>query len=483
MWHRVFGTANGCVLARRGHAARHSARYARHALSLALACAAWLAWTDAQAQARAEGRYYLELGYASGLLQPDTDDSHFSVAEERPAGFKIAAGHVINRQWGLEAFWTDLGETVMAPDDSVLKFTQYGLFGVYNTPLAGRWDLSLKFGAAVLDAKWRHDFSDEGRINPAGGITLRLPFQRYWWLALSYDAYTRDAAAVAFTIGRYFGIAPDWGQAWLASQDTGAEGNLRTTAIAAVDHAATEQHAGARQLAVLPDRAAARDNLISSSGEKIRTISVADVPEPVTFAGSPSARAAPLREGRDDVGGFGPPPAGGGALQLDRLEWGPYSNLERAQRAAKLARRSTGDKPTLTRRQGRYWLRLNVPDARVPLVRERIDAALRAASLRPDATAAPPAIPARPASASPASPAGAGGKWRVQLASFADVQRAEQMRSALAARGYAAALVQRRSKGRLLQSVQVSLPSRQAAQRFRRWADREYRVRSVLLRP
>ena len=443
---------------------RAPARFAGAALALA---AAWAAAGSAQALGRPEGRYYVDIAYAAGVLQPDTDDSHFSVRSEDADGFKLALGHVISRNWSLEAFWTDLGETVMAPDDSVIQYVEYGLMAVYNTALAGRWDLGVKLGGALLDVKWEHDFTDEGKLGLAGGISLRLPFRKFWWIDLGYDAYTRDASAVSLGIGRYFGLAPDWGQTWLATHDSGEGADIKSAVIAAVDHESAERYAPARQLAVLPDRGV-RYGADTVSADKIRTIAIADLPAPAP-ADDVVVRTAPLSDpGRGDAG-FGPPPTGDGAVRLARLEWGPYSNLERAQRAARLAKRSVGARPSLARRQRQYWFRVNVPDSRVDATRARIDAALDAASLEPDGGQVPDAPSA--------------GEWRVQLASLADAGRAERLRSELAARGYVVVLAPLRANGRRLQAVQLLVPSRGEAQRLKRLMDREYSVRSVVLPP
>ena len=464
MPHGVFGWIN------------HRALTGRVGMPCWLACAgllavAWLGADPAQALGRPEGRYYVDVGYAAGVLQPDTDNSHFSVRSEDTDGFKLVVGHVVNRNWGLEAFWTDLGTTVMAPDDSLIEYTEYGLMAVYHSALSGRWDVSIKLGAALLDVEWEHDFTDEGQLSLAGGISLRLPFRKFWWMDLGYDAYTRDASAVSLGIGRYFGLAPDWGQAWLATQDSGDEAGVRSVVTAAVDHESAKRHGSARQLAALPDRVIEHGGDRVSS-DKIRTISIADAPESAVYPGVRAARPVPLA---DDA-----PATGGGLLRLARLTWGPYSNLERAQRAGKLVKRSVGARPVLARRDQQYWVRVSLPDTRAASARERADIALRAASLAPDAPG--PGLLSRPPNVAPA-PAFSEGMWRVQLASFADAGRAESLRATLAGQGYSVVLVPRRSGGRHLQAVQILVRSRDEAQRLKRLMDREHRLRSAVLPP
>ena len=141
--------------------------------------------------------WYIGGALGQSSLNPD-GGSHWKVSDDKSTAKKLYTGVNINRNAGIEAFWTDLGDASLRSDDAKsgrVNYEAIGVAGVYRPPIniAGVRPLG-KLGIAKFTTK------DKGAVKSKQahgssvflGLGAEYPITQNINLRAEYDRYDKD---------------------------------------------------------------------------------------------------------------------------------------------------------------------------------------------------------------------------------------------------------------------------------------------------
>ena len=162
------------------------------------------------------------VGIGAGLsnLDPDTQGTPFTVADDQDTGLKVFAGvdlAAISPYLSVEAFYADLGQATLE-NRGKLDYGAYGAalnFG-FGGSMAPKWSAFVSGGVAKLDISADIPFSQEEDASLFFGVAGSYAIRRHWFLQLEYEYFAEDAQLLSLNLVRRF---------------RGSTSNVRTTPL------------------------------------------------------------------------------------------------------------------------------------------------------------------------------------------------------------------------------------------------------------
>jgi outer membrane protein OmpA-like peptidoglycan-associated protein len=160
-----------------------------------------------------ESRWYAGIGAGKSRLEPDTNNTIYSVSDDSSSGWKIYAGYDWNEKWGIEAYFADLGESGLSPNGTV-EYKDFGVSGLYyfhnNRGDSGRnqrTNLSI-FGKAGLGFMKNDSDVPYDRLNDAHimlGAGLEYGFANGIAVRAEAEFYDEDSQFYSISVLKRFG--------------------------------------------------------------------------------------------------------------------------------------------------------------------------------------------------------------------------------------------------------------------------------------
>lgn len=101
-------------------------RAVRGCVTLALATAMTMAPLVAAEAETKEGEWYVGAGLGISEMEPNTNNTDYSIDDERDFGGTVYLGYTLDKRWSVEGYYSDLGEVTLKPKGSI----GYGDVGV-----------------------------------------------------------------------------------------------------------------------------------------------------------------------------------------------------------------------------------------------------------------------------------------------------------------------------------------------------------------
>ncbi len=159
-----------------------------------------------------DNTWYLGAGAGSSNFDIDTT-AGISVNDDKDTGYKVFGGYDINRQFSVEAFYTDLGTTKFSPAGEA-DFSAYGASALWyfwrnagDYSMRHGWQAYLLAGVSSMDASASSDLG----FNPDDGSQFHYGAAlEYGWnnglaVRAGLDGYESDAAVASISLLKRFG--------------------------------------------------------------------------------------------------------------------------------------------------------------------------------------------------------------------------------------------------------------------------------------
>jgi len=160
-----------------------------------------------------EPRWYGGIGFGASRLDPDTNNTGFSVLDDSSIGKKLFGGYDWSDKLSLELHYTDIGEVDLSPNGSI-GYKNYGLSGLYyfynrsgDRAQKLRQDLSFfgKAGVGFMKNKSSvpNTREDDSHIMLGAGVEYGL--KNGFALRAEIELFEKDAQFYSFSILKRFG--------------------------------------------------------------------------------------------------------------------------------------------------------------------------------------------------------------------------------------------------------------------------------------
>jgi OOP family OmpA-OmpF porin len=164
--------------------------------------------------------WYLGAGFGITELDPDTNDTGYSVSDERDTGFKLFGGYDYSETLTLEGFYTDMGSAQLTspfpsqPDGSV-DYSTLGASVLWyfwrkgeNKSEDGRKGLQayLHGGLSFLNNSSSVEYSQNNSVQVQYGAGLEYGLDNDIALRAGLDLYDKDAGMLFVGVLKRFGI-------------------------------------------------------------------------------------------------------------------------------------------------------------------------------------------------------------------------------------------------------------------------------------
>ena len=164
--------------------------------------------------------WYLGAGFGITELDPDTNDTGYSVSDERDTGFKLFGGYDYSETLTLEGFYTDMGSAQLtspfpSQPDGTVDYSTLGASVLWyfwrnaeNKDIHGRKGLQayLHGGLSFLNNSSSVEYSQDNSVQIQYGAGLEYGFDNDIALRAGLDLYDKDAGMVFVGVLKRFGI-------------------------------------------------------------------------------------------------------------------------------------------------------------------------------------------------------------------------------------------------------------------------------------
>lgn len=159
-------------------------------------------------QAATDNSFYVGIGPGLSRLDPETNNTGYSVDDSRSSGGKLYLGYDFSEKLSIEGYYSDLGEAKMSPTGEI-GYKDLGLSGIYYfyKPRQSREKLSAFFRAGVGSMKNDTDLDYE-RLNDSHfmlGAGVEYGFGNGFALRADLDLYDKDAQLFTVSLLKHFG--------------------------------------------------------------------------------------------------------------------------------------------------------------------------------------------------------------------------------------------------------------------------------------
>ncbi|MFQ3170992.1 MAG: OOP family OmpA-OmpF porin, partial [Oleispira sp.] len=162
-------------------------------------------WTD-------EANIYVGAGIGQSRLNPDIENSSYTIDENSQLAWKLTGGLDLNDYISIEGFYSDLGNVKLDPDGEI----RYQMFGANGLLHIWAYGDEREKGSIALYAKagvnhMTNDSSDVGydKINTTqlmGGIGVEAYFKNKFSVRLEIESYDTDASLISLNLVKRFGF-------------------------------------------------------------------------------------------------------------------------------------------------------------------------------------------------------------------------------------------------------------------------------------
>lgn len=144
-----------------------------------------------------EESWYIGGGLGMSQLTPDGGDL-WGVDDDKAFSKKVYAGFNIGRDFGLEAFWNDLGEATVkhnkTGEEGSVKYSSYGANLVYHVPsYMGSIHPIAKLGVAKVDTKGSGvDVNQKNKFDVMLGVGAEMELNEGFRIRAEYERFDED---------------------------------------------------------------------------------------------------------------------------------------------------------------------------------------------------------------------------------------------------------------------------------------------------
>jgi OOP family OmpA-OmpF porin len=164
--------------------------------------------------------WYLGAGFGITELDPDTNDTGYSVSDERDSGFKLFGGYDYSETLTFEGFYTDMGSAQLtspfpSQPDGTVDYSTLGASVLWyfwrngeNKDIDGRKGLQayLHGGLSFLNNSSSVEYSQDNSVQIQYGAGLEYGLDNDIALRAGLDLYDKDAGMVFVGVLKRFGI-------------------------------------------------------------------------------------------------------------------------------------------------------------------------------------------------------------------------------------------------------------------------------------
>lgn len=159
-----------------------------------------------------DNTWYLGAGAGKSKFDIDTA-SGISIKDDKDVGYKVFGGYDINRQFSVEAFYTDLGTTKFNPAGEA-DFSAYGASALWyfwrnagDYDMRHGWQAYLHAGVSSLDANASSNlgFKPDDGSQFHYGAALEYGWNNGIAIRAGLDGYESDAAVASISLLKRFG--------------------------------------------------------------------------------------------------------------------------------------------------------------------------------------------------------------------------------------------------------------------------------------
>ena len=164
--------------------------------------------------------WYLGAGFGITELDPDTNDTGYSVSDERDTGFKLFGGYDYSETLTVEGFYTDMGSAQLtspfpSQPDGTVDYSTLGASVLWyfwrngeNKDIGGRKGLQayLHGGLSFLNNSSSVEYSQDNSVQIQYGAGLEYGLDNDIALRAGLDLYDKDAGMVFVGVLKRFGI-------------------------------------------------------------------------------------------------------------------------------------------------------------------------------------------------------------------------------------------------------------------------------------
>lgn len=190
-------------------------------ITSAFICTLQLLATSVIAEGQNKDRsWYLGAGLGLTELDPDTNNTGYSVTDDKDSGFKLFGGYDFTERLTLEGFYADLGSAQIGssfptlPDGSI----DYSIFGASalwyfvrngenkGTNLRKGLQVYAHAGLSSLNNSANVDYSQSNSVQIQYGAGVEYGFNNGLAVRAGLDLYDKDASLVFVSVMKRFGV-------------------------------------------------------------------------------------------------------------------------------------------------------------------------------------------------------------------------------------------------------------------------------------
>ncbi len=157
-----------------------------------------------------EKQWYLGAGIGRSHMDPDTDETGFSVDEKHDTGYKVFAGYDFTERFSLEGYYSWLGKAELSPNGEV-KYRDFGLNALYYVYKAQQphigWGVFGRAGVGRMLNAADIPYERDNENHIILGFGAEYGFEDGIALRIDADFYDTDARLFAINLLKRFGAS------------------------------------------------------------------------------------------------------------------------------------------------------------------------------------------------------------------------------------------------------------------------------------
>ncbi len=164
--------------------------------------------SSAKEEAEWQSRWYGGMGIGISNLEPDSDGTPYSIDDKRGKGGRIYIGYDLFKRLSLEGYYSDLGESKLAPTGTI-EYQDIGLSALYYLYKQGinheGLGLFAKAGAGRMRNQADVPYTRLNDYHLLWGGGIEYAFENGFALRGDFDFYDKDSQFVTLSLMKRFG--------------------------------------------------------------------------------------------------------------------------------------------------------------------------------------------------------------------------------------------------------------------------------------
>jgi OOP family OmpA-OmpF porin len=162
--------------------------------------------------------WYLGVGLGATELDPDTNNTGYSVTDERSTGFKLFGGYDFSEHLTVEGFYTDLGSAKLNHQtlpDGEIEYSTLGASALWyfwrngedtgKNPRKG-WQAYAHGGLSFINNSSSLNYDQDHSVQLQYGAGIEYGLNKGIALRAGIDLYDKDAGMAFFSVMKRFGM-------------------------------------------------------------------------------------------------------------------------------------------------------------------------------------------------------------------------------------------------------------------------------------